>query len=496
MTLRNTGLKLIIAFVVVILAVLVFNINQVSAYSVENIKAGNEVESGLIDNIYQETMQGVTYGKYMLNFNAQKLIKLLDNDSKLDKLLQKDNYIYDNLYFKLSDNATSASVTYGSGETKNLEIVTLDGVQYAKCPIGIIRKSDNVYYLGYLVCEGFGKFGNDTLSGTIEMKNNNDSIEKIEFITELNEEEENANGATLSVSGSSTILSGGAGTWYIAGLWFDRNDIAKSEKCYLQFETSVSVGDSITIEPFGTFSFVKKENRGSYYDYIYELPVSDKSIFNKSYKGRILIPEYNILNFYSLSFNGDLIEETKPTEVTNTDTTTKIKLDTTTEVVPAGTTLVAEKVTSGTSYNTVVKAVEKDVSKFEMYDISLMNNNAKIQPNGKVKVSIPVPSGFEASKIVVYRVADDGTKTKLDANVKDGYVVFETDHFSNYVVAEKATSTENTNTDTTETKTENKNTDRELDNTPKTGEETNVISVVATIVSVISALGLAVIKKF
>lgn len=178
------------------------------------------------------------------------------------------------------------------------------------------------------------------------------------------------------------------------------------------------------------------------------------------------------------------------------DKSTNIKLETTTAVVPTGTTLTAEKVTKGDNYNTVVKAVEKDVSKFVLYDINLVNNNSKIQPNGKVKVSIPVPEGYDTRKIVVYRVAEDGTKTKYDTTITDGYITFETDHFSNYVVAEKTTSTENNNTNTTETKPGNTNTDRELDDTPKTGEETNVVSIISFILSIVSALGLAVVKKF
>lgn len=191
-------------------------------------------------------------------------------------------------------------------------------------------------------------------------------------------------------------------------------------------------------------------------------------------------------------------EKSKTEIVSNTDTKTNIKLDTTTDVVPSGTTLVAKKVSNGKAYNTAVTALGKDVSKFEMYDINLISNNTKIQPNGKVKVSIPVPSGYDTSKIVVYRVADDGTKTKYDITITDGFIVFETDHFSNYIVAEQSASTENTKQDdnTNNTKSESTKTDRKLDDTPKTGEETNVTSVVASIISIISTIGLAVIKKF
>ena len=199
-----------------------------------------------------------------------------------------------------------------------------------------------------------------------------------------------------------------------------------------------------------------------------------------------------------MDFQGDLIEEEiKPVAVTNTDADTKIKLDTTTDVVPEGTTLVAEKVTSGDNYNVVVKAVEEELSKFVLYDISLVKNSVKVQPNGNVKVSIPLPDGYDASKIVVYRVADDATKTKLDVTVKDGYITFETDHFSNYVVGEEKTETaEETSTEATDTSTKSNTAKRELDNTPKTGSDPNVLTVISSILSIVSAGAIALVKKF
>lgn len=191
-----------------------------------------------------------------------------------------------------------------------------------------------------------------------------------------------------------------------------------------------------------------------------------------------------------------IVKREKATAVTNIDKDTKIKLDTTSAVVPEGTTLEAKEVKSGSNYNVVVKAVENEVDKFVLYDINLMNNNAKIQPNGKVKVSIPVPSGFDINKIVVYRVAEDGTKTKLDVTVKDSYITFETDHFSNYVVGEEKTTTTAEETSKADTSKTSNSTKRELDNTPKTGEDTNVLTIISSIISLVSAGAIALVKKF
>ena len=277
---------------------------------------------------------------------------------------------------------------------------------------------------------------------------------------------------------------------------YDRQELAKCDDLYVTFETSSNAGNSINIVPFGKLDLVKTNNG----KYTYEKQITDKTLFNKDYKGQIVMPEYNLLYLYSISFKGNLIEKEPEQEdtktISKTDTTTNIKLDTTTDIVPADTKLIVNKVTEGKSYIGVEQALGSNVSKFELYDISLVSNNATIQPNGKVKISIPVPNGYDTSKLVVYRIAEDGTKTKYETTISNGYITFETDHFSNYVVAEENTTTstetptETDNTTTPTTSTSNK----QLDNTPKTGAE-SYTTIISTIVSTICALGLAVIKR-
>lgn len=182
-------------------------------------------------------------------------------------------------------------------------------------------------------------------------------------------------------------------------------------------------------------------------------------------------------------------EDTKtPISLSNNE----IKMDTTTNVIPENTKLLVEEVTSGNNYNIVSKALETDVNKFVLYDISLESNNAKIQPNGKVKISIPVPNGFDKSNISVYRVENNGNKieyaTKIEKMEEKEYAVFETDHFSNYVIAEKITKIEQPQ----ETQ-KQENLQHKLDNEPKTGI-INVVSIVSVIVAV-SFIGFAICKK-
>lgn len=75
---------------------------------------------------------------------------------------------------------------------------------------------------------------------------------------------------------------------------------------------------------------------------------------------------------------------------------------------------------------------------FTAFDISLENGGARIQPDGRVQVSIPIPAGYDRKRLAVYHIAEDGTRTELPSAVVGEAITFETAHFSLYVVAEKA----------------------------------------------------------
>ena len=76
------------------------------------------------------------------------------------------------------------------------------------------------------------------------------------------------------------------------------------------------------------------------------------------------------------------------------------------------------------------------------YDISLEAGGEKIQPKGYVTVKLPIPEGFNADSTVVYYVDDSGNKTKLESTTENGYVIFETDHFSEYVLVDESSKIE------------------------------------------------------
>lgn len=74
----------------------------------------------------------------------------------------------------------------------------------------------------------------------------------------------------------------------------------------------------------------------------------------------------------------------------------------------------------------------------ELYDIRLMQNGDIVQPNGKVKVSIPLTDSMKAlTELKVFFIDEEGNLTILPSQILSGSLVFVTDHFSDYGVIGK-----------------------------------------------------------
>lgn len=106
-------------------------------------------------------------------------------------------------------------------------------------------------------------------------------------------------------------------------------------------------------------------------------------------------------------------------------------------------TLNAEAVTSGKVFEIVNS--EKGSFKKTVYNITTSVNGKVAQPNGTVSVKIPLPEGYSAEETNVYYVSENGTLEKLECRVENGYIIFETDHFSYYAVVDETESNEPVN---------------------------------------------------
>lgn len=103
--------------------------------------------------------------------------------------------------------------------------------------------------------------------------------------------------------------------------------------------------------------------------------------------------------------------------------------------VPLDTAITAETVTS----DEIEKALGTKV--YVAFEISLYSNakneSIKSIKNDKFVVSIPVPEILKDKGIIVYYINSNGEKKEYSATVKDGFAIFETDHFSTYALVEK-----------------------------------------------------------
>lgn len=94
--------------------------------------------------------------------------------------------------------------------------------------------------------------------------------------------------------------------------------------------------------------------------------------------------------------------------------------------------LIVEALTDSESLDKANVALVDKAEVLALYDISLLADGVAVQPDGTAKVKIPTDN--ENAK--VYRIEADGTATDMNAEYINGYLVFTTDHFSVYAVAE------------------------------------------------------------
>ena len=112
------------------------------------------------------------------------------------------------------------------------------------------------------------------------------------------------------------------------------------------------------------------------------------------------------------------------------------------------------------AYGTTLEVtVEEQTSTSVTYNIALALNGEEIQPSGKVTVKIPVPEALDPETCTVYRIEADGARTDMNAAYENGYMVFSTDHFSDYVLEGKVVAGSSTTENPSTSNTTNQNTE-------------------------------------
>lgn len=129
--------------------------------------------------------------------------------------------------------------------------------------------------------------------------------------------------------------------------------------------------------------------------------------------------------------------ETEPLEKTEGSGVEIIKpIDPDTEFI------VEEITKNGDKYAVIEKTLNENLegsySILKTFDITLKNKNGvHVQPNGTVKVKLPLDWDKDGN-YKVYRVNDDGTLTDMEAYRQGSHMVFDSNHFSVYAIVDES----------------------------------------------------------
>lgn len=172
---------------------------------------------------------------------------------------------------------------------------------------------------------------------------------------------------------------------------------------------------------------------------------------------------------------------------TTSDVATDVEISSNNGELSLDTLIKVNEITNGEQYDKILKIL--GIENGEMYDLKLfsqsLNKNITKLEDGSFEVRIPLSEKFKNKELIAYYVDDNGAKEEHTVTVKDGYAIFNTNHFSVYTLAEKPIEKpEEKPTDKPEEKPDDtpsseENTNNEKDETPKTGYSVNIIIVLA-----------------
>ena len=132
-----------------------------------------------------------------------------------------------------------------------------------------------------------------------------------------------------------------------------------------------------------------------------------------------------------------------------------------------------------------------------------MTKSNKELEDGSFEVRIPLSEKLKGKDLVAYYVDNNGNKEEHEVTIKDGYAVFNTNHFSTYTLAEKPAETPDKTPDETPIETpdntpkgdDNTNNENEKDDTPKTGTGILAIESILGIFAVVLASAVIIAKR-
>ena len=104
-------------------------------------------------------------------------------------------------------------------------------------------------------------------------------------------------------------------------------------------------------------------------------------------------------------------------------------------VLAEGTSLLASRITAGSSvYTTAADKMASIADNFEVFGVSLVGTDGtQVTPGGNITLYLQANMTYDRNEVVVYHVAEDGTLTELSADGYGRYVKFDTDKTGTFI---------------------------------------------------------------
>ncbi len=83
----------------------------------------------------------------------------------------------------------------------------------------------------------------------------------------------------------------------------------------------------------------------------------------------------------------------------------------------------------------LLQSIYRPEAETEIFDIAMYQNGKKVQPKEPVTVYIPIPTGWNTSKIKVYHLDDNYKTEELNVTIENGYAKFVTEGFSYFFIS-------------------------------------------------------------
>lgn len=105
-------------------------------------------------------------------------------------------------------------------------------------------------------------------------------------------------------------------------------------------------------------------------------------------------------------------------------------------VLAEGTSLLASRITSGSSvYTTAADKMASIADNFEVFGISLVQSDGTAAtPSGNITLYLQADMTYDRNEVVVYRMAEDGALTEISADGYGRYVRFDTSETGTFIV--------------------------------------------------------------